>query len=66
MTLFSKHCPHCDSQDIFMQTYWTWDIQKQDWVSSDDDAITCADCGDISYKCVTKEVQEPRTEEQEQ
>lgn len=65
MTKVSKHCKQCDSTEIFQQTYWTWDVEAQDWKASDDDVITCSDCGYSGYSYATKEVQDPRTEEQE-
>lgn len=65
MTLFSKHCPKCDSENIFGQTYWTWSVEEQEWKSDDDNAITCTTCGHSFYTCVTKKVLEPRTKEQE-
>lgn len=61
MTKISKHCPECDGEDIFQQSYWMWSKERQDWRQDDDDAITCNSCGYSGYKIIDR----PITEESE-
>ena len=51
---FSKHCPHCDGQDVYQVTYWRWSVVSQDWESADDDLIRCSDCDWKGYEVKTK------------
>jgi uncharacterized Zn finger protein (UPF0148 family) len=57
MTMISKHCPKCDGQEIYQNSYWTWDIKKQDWRCDDDDTIHCPSCGYSGYKTVDKKIE---------
>ena len=55
---FSKHCPRCNGQEIFQQTFWTWDIEAQDWKANDDDLIQCPNCGWSGYEVKTKIIED--------
>jgi uncharacterized Zn finger protein (UPF0148 family) len=57
MTMFSKHCPQCDGQDIFREAFATWDMERQEWSYDGDDAIHCPDCAYSGYRVVTKKIE---------
>jgi hypothetical protein len=55
--MISKHCPQCDGENIFQQSFWRWSKREQDWVCDDDYAIICGTCGYSGYNIVTKKIE---------
>lgn len=58
MTLFSKHCPQCESENIFREAFGTWNVALQEWQYEGDDLIRCNDCFYNGYAVVDKKVLE--------
>lgn len=46
MQKYTKHCPHCDSENVLVDAFARWDDQAQSWELHDFyETAVCNDCG---------------------